>query len=73
MQGTIRKVKEAEQSSKKRRSDVLDGNLDNDAGTPVDSRPQNGAANFEQAGACFALRDEDEKRRQRNEEPNPRE
>jgi len=71
MQGTIRKVKEARQSMKKRKSDVLDGSLDDDTATPVDPRPQNSAADFEQAGAFFALRDKGEKRRQRTENRAP--
>jgi len=69
MQGTIGDVEELGRSSKKRKSDVLDDSTD---GLSQDeSKKHNSTDDFEQAGAFFALRDKDEKRRQRMEKSSP--
>ena len=71
MEGTIREVEDIKRSSKKRKSDVLDNTTEHQ--TPMDTEPEieTSTAEFEQAGAFFAFRDKDEKRRHRAEKMDP--
>ena len=69
MQGTIGKAEDIKRQSKKRKSEVLDTN--DAASQSIEPERQKSTAEFEQAEAFFALRDKDEKRRQRVEKQSP--
>ncbi|KIY01978.1 uncharacterized protein Z520_02116 [Fonsecaea multimorphosa CBS 102226] len=68
MEGTIGKVGDVKRTSKKRKSGALD---DREQDGAMVSKKQEAAAEFEEAGAYFALRDKDEKRYQRLQKQNP--
>lgn len=72
MEGTMDNLEATgERSSKKRKSDVLDEKMTGSGTTSQVSQKKSITAEFEQAGVFFALRDKEEKRRHRNERPNP--
>ncbi|EXJ68619.1 uncharacterized protein A1O5_08413 [Cladophialophora psammophila CBS 110553] len=70
MEGTIGRVDDTNRSSKKRKSDAIDEGEDDTTGSTI-SKKREAAAEFEEVGAYFALRDKDEKRRQRSQKQNP--
>ncbi len=71
MEGTIEEVKEVKLSSEKRKSDVLADTLEDHPPKSTKLGRHPSTAEFEQAGAFFALRDKDEKRTRRVERPSP--
>jgi hypothetical protein len=70
MQGTFRESQAVDRSSRKRKSDVLD-EQEEPVSKQSKKQAEDTASIFEQAGAFFALRDKDEKRRHLAERPNP--
>lgn len=71
MEGTIGTLEEIKQPSKKRKSDALEQEKDDDTVPSARSKQQKTAADFEQVGAYIAVRDKDEKRAQRMQKLGP--
>jgi nucleolar protein TMA23 len=71
MEGTMDKQDLLERSSKKRKSDVLREAVADDTPKPPKPKKEKATSEFEQAGAFFALRDKDEKRRRGTGRPSP--
>ncbi|KAJ9612907.1 hypothetical protein H2200_002848 [Cladophialophora chaetospira] len=71
MEGTIGEVEETKRPSKKRKSDHLDDTTQVHTPKTTSLPIETPVAEFEQAGAFFALRDKDEKRRRRAKKVDP--
>ncbi|KIW63541.1 hypothetical protein PV04_08534 [Phialophora macrospora] len=71
MEGTIDNAEILERSSKKRKSDVLREDMADDTSESFRAKKEEATSEFEQAGAFFALRDKDEKRRRGTGRPSP--
>ena len=80
MEGTIEKLDANKSSSKKRKSDVFEGEEEEEEeeeeaeGSTASfkrSKKQQTAADFEQVGAYMAIRDKDERRRKQTTKPSP--
>jgi len=71
MEGTIHEIEEIKQSSKKRKSEALDETTGGHTPKFIELEVGTSTAEFQQAGAFFAVRDKDERRFRRTERPSP--